>query len=89
MNAKRETMFQFVTLRDSAKMYDRKVQRLKKHMSNLVENNHSVERNLDKLEQTVIDIDAKIMTTTKIHVEKKEELVDLQSARSNILRKQW
>lgn len=80
---------QFVTLRDSAEICDRKVQKLKKHMSNLIENNYGIERNLDKLEHNVIDIDTKMMRTEKIHVEKKEELMDLQNARSNILCKKW
>ncbi|KMQ93326.1 hypothetical protein RF55_6576 [Lasius niger] len=82
-------MFQFITLRKAAKTSDEKVEKLKKHMSNLVESNCNIEANLNKLEQNAFDIDAKITTATKIQVEKKQELTDLQNARANTLHKQW
>jgi len=82
-------MFQLLILRESVKKSDKKVQYLKKHLSNLVESNHSIEANLDKLEQNVSNIDAKISAATKIHAVKKQELKDFESARTNTLRKQW
>lgn len=82
-------MFQLVILRESVKKSDRKIEYLKKHMSNLVESNHSIETNLDKIEQNVSNLNVKISAATKIYVEKKQELKDLESARTNILRKQW
>ncbi|XP_029157411.1 uncharacterized protein LOC114929874 isoform X2 [Nylanderia fulva] len=80
---------QFATLRDSIKMFDRQAQRLNKHTLNLVESNHNIERNVDKLEQNMVKHDAKIMTTAKLHVEKKQELMDLQNAKANISHKEW
>lgn len=82
-------MFQFVTLKESVKNTDRKVQYLKKHMSNLVDSNRNIEANLEKLEQNVFDIDTKISAATKIHDVKKQELKNLESARAYTLRKQW
>lgn len=82
-------MFQLVTLRKSVKNSDRKVQCLKKYMSNLIESNRNIETNLEKLEKNVFDIDAKITAATKIHDVKKQELKDLENTRANTLRKQW
>ncbi|XP_050454074.1 uncharacterized protein LOC126852863 [Cataglyphis hispanica] len=80
---------QLVTLRKSVKNSDRKVQCLKKYMSNLIESNRNIETNLEKLEENVFDIDAKITAATKIHDVKKQELKDLENTRANTLRKQW
>ncbi|XP_029679018.1 protein MLP1-like isoform X3 [Formica exsecta] len=80
---------QFVTLKESVKNSDRKVQYLKKHMSNLVDSNRNIEANLEKLEQNVFDIDTKISAATKIYDVKKQELKNLESARAYTLRKQW
>ncbi|XP_011251051.1 uncharacterized protein LOC105248133 [Camponotus floridanus] len=82
-------MFQLLILRESVKKSDKKVQYLKTHLSNLIASNHSIEANLDKLEQNVSDIDAKISAATKIHAVKKQELKDFENARTNTLRKQW
>lgn len=82
-------MFQLFVLRESVKKSDKKIQYLKKQLSNLIESNHSIQANLDKLEQNVFDIDAKISAATKTHAVKKQELKDFENARTNTLRKQW
>ncbi|TGZ37024.1 Uncharacterized protein DBV15_02879 [Temnothorax longispinosus] len=57
--------------------------------SKLLESNCNIKTNFDKLSQQVSDIEENILENTKIHVSKKQELRDLQSARTNMSHKQW
>lgn len=55
----------------------------------LLESNSSIEMNFDKLTQSVSDLEEKIVKNTEIYNAKKQELKELQIARTNMLHKQW
>jgi len=86
---RKRLIFQFVTLRKLVEKSNKEIQYWRHQKSKLLESNCNIEMNFDKLSRTVSDIEEKISENTRIHVAKKQELKDLQSARTNTLHKQW
>ncbi|XP_071638623.1 uncharacterized protein [Temnothorax longispinosus] len=80
---------QFMTLRKSIEKSNKEIQYWRNQKSKLLESNCNIKTNFDKLSQQVSDIEENILENTKIHVSKKQELRDLQSARTNMSHKQW
>lgn len=78
-----------MTLRKLVQKSNKEVQYWKNQKSKLLESNCNIEANFNKLSQKVSAIEEKISENTKIHVAKKQELKDLQSARGNVSHKQW
>lgn len=81
--------FQFMMLRKSFEKSNKEIQYWRNQKSKLFESNSNIEMNCDKLSRKVSDIEEKISENTRIHVAKKQELKDLQSARTNMSHKQW
>ncbi|XP_071572683.1 uncharacterized protein [Temnothorax nylanderi] len=80
---------QFMMLRKSIEKSNKEIQYWRNQKSKLLESNCNIETNFDKLSRQVSDIEEKILENTKIHVSKKQELRDLQSARTNMSHTQW
>lgn len=82
-------MFQLVKLRNLKEISNKKVEYWKNQTSKLLESNCNIEMNCDKLAQKITDIEAKISENTTIHIIKKQEIKDLQNARTNMSHMQW
>ncbi|XP_018394149.1 PREDICTED: chromosome partition protein Smc-like [Cyphomyrmex costatus] len=80
---------QFTALKKLVERSDREIQYWKNQKSKLLESNSSIGMNFDKLMQNVSYMEDKISENTRIYITKKQELKDLQIARTNMLYKQW
>ncbi|KYQ50489.1 hypothetical protein ALC60_10389 [Trachymyrmex zeteki] len=79
----------FTTLRKSMENSNKEIRYWQNQKAKLLESNSSIEMNFDKLTQSVSDLEEKIVKNTEIYNAKKQELKELQIARTNMLHKQW
>ncbi|XP_028050622.1 uncharacterized protein LOC105839777 [Monomorium pharaonis] len=80
---------QFMTLKKSIEKSNKEIQYWKNQKSKLFESNSNIERNFKKLSRQISDTEEKISESMRIHIAKKQEIKDLQNARTNTSHKQW
>lgn len=78
-----------MTLRKSIEDSNKIMENWGNQTSKLLESNKNIEVNYDKLMMKISDIDELMSETIKTRTVKKQELEDLQYARTNLSRKQW